>query len=142
MALIGVRGDSKQVNSKIIFDALEKEPTLVIDCANCANPHKYYPFVNSEVFRSTFVVEVEMLYKLRDVIKNAPKMARRIGVGSIFVTTFHRLFAYDNKEENKDVYEHAWILLSNLATEFNVLVGVHEAQEVFAKKYCHEIVSC
>jgi hypothetical protein len=140
MALIGIHGDPKEVNTNVMFTALEREPTLVIDCANGANPHAFYPFVTEEAFHSTYVVEVELIYKLRDVIKQAPKMMRKLGVQSVFVTTFHRLFAYDNDEENQAIYEHTWILLSELATRYTVMVGIHDKQLETARKYCHEII--
>ena len=141
MVLIGLHGNPKDVNTQLMFKALEQEPTLVIDCANSANAQEYKAFVDEESFKSTYVVEVDLIYKFRDTIRNIPTMARRVGVNTIIVTTFNRLSTLESEGKNQEIFEHAWVLLSELSTQHTVIVGVHEKQLAFAQKYCHRILN-
>lgn len=139
MVLIGVSGNQKDVNTQLMFKALEQEPALVLDCANCTRTQDHYSFVRTQSSTNTYVVEVEALYAFQDAIRHAPRMARRVGTRTIIITTFHDLFSQD-KPESKEMYEYAWVLLSRLATQHTVIVGVHHKHQIFAQKYCHTIL--
>jgi len=139
MALVGMLG--KHVNQLLLKKAVELRPSFIIDCANCANPHNLFP-ISEEELSQVFVIEVEVLYMLRDALKNIPETAKKLGVNIIIVTSFHRLFDYGDEKENKDVYEHSWELMNQYSTKYDIIVGIKKdsVHEELARKYCSNIV--
>ncbi len=139
MAVRGIVGNAKDVNHIVMIAAAQRLPVLVLDCANCANPHAY-PDVFMDKLESVYVIEIELVYKLRDVLKTAFRVASELRCSRIVITTFHRLFHYQDALENKDVYEHAWELIRDLGKTHDVLVAVHPLQRSQAQRYCDELV--
>ena len=121
MALI--RLSRRGSNFRLMMHALKNTPSLVIDCANCANPHIFYPYVSPEAFENTYVVPVDAIFRFRDTLKRAGAMAERLGAKTIVITAFDRLFSYDDEQENRDITVHAWEIIRKLAEHFDVVVG-------------------
>ena len=124
MKLKVLLGTDKSVNKQVIYHAANNLPALIIDCANVANPHKYFPKITEEQFAQMYVFELEMLYKLRDVLLQVPKVARDRKVNSIVVTTAHHLMNYQDEIENKDIYGHIWELLIKIGRKTKTIVAV------------------
>jgi hypothetical protein len=134
LVLVGIHG-----NAEILIRAVERAPSLLIDCSNCADAHQLFPFVDEEQLKSIYVIEVELLYLLRDVLKRTDAIARGIGAKCILVTQFSYLFSYNDEDENKNLLEHCWKLLRRLADSYEVIVGIHESYEELAKEHCDTI---
>ncbi|MBI3051758.1 hypothetical protein HYY74_04855 [Candidatus Woesearchaeota archaeon] len=134
MALIGVTG--RNVDQQLVLFALDNGSALLVDCSNCANPHQFSQLVPDERFHDVFVVEAESLYRFRSVVMALPRMARSLGVRRIVVTSFSRLFDFDDEAENADVFEHCWGMIREVAYRYDVFIGVSEAQMAFAKRFC------
>jgi hypothetical protein len=120
MALIGIKAE--QVDSELMLYALSHQPSLVLDCANCADPHRFYPHVSPEQFKGTYIVSVDALYRFRDTVKRAASFADALGAKTIVVTTFDRLFTYHDEAENVDVLGHVWEMLATLGRKYTVVV--------------------
>lgn len=120
MAIIVVRGHRKQVNHKLMMLAFEQAPTLIVDCANVANAHAYFPYVPEEKFSAVYVMIVEAIYRLRDSIQHIPSF--RLPIKTVVITTHDRLFHYDNPDEVTQVILHACELANTLP--YQVYIGV------------------
>ncbi|MFH1401216.1 MAG: hypothetical protein ABIH41_06900 [Nanoarchaeota archaeon] len=139
MALIGIKGKDHAVNTWLITYAIRHTPSLVLDCANHANPHCLPIETPLEALQQTYVVNIDLIYMLRDILLHAPYIARRRGAQCVIITTFRTLFHYSDKDENKDIYEHAWELMAALGEEYDVIVGIR-GQEEYAQKHCDRIL--
>ena len=139
MALIGVIGDSgSYVNRKLLLYASKNTPSLVIDCANAANPHSLFPEVSAEKMGDIYVVELEMLYKFRDVMLKVPFFIRDLKARCVIVTTSDHLFNYQDEVENNNIIEHTWELMKQIGKANTVVVGIEDGSvhEPFAERYC------
>jgi hypothetical protein len=134
MALIAFKGASEAVNQRLLLYAAEHAPSLIIDCANCANPHAL-PF-----FDGVFVVQSEMLYKFRDTLKHFSAIVRSLVINCVVITTFDRLFNYGNDEENIAVFEHIWELIPCLGYDVFIGICAGSIHEDFARKHSGKIV--
>ncbi len=137
MTLIGLQGSHKAVNWILLQQAFQEQPSLIIDCANCANPHRVMQ--HADQFHDTYVMEVELIYTFRDVLKQIDTFASQKGIKRVVITTPRGLFNYQDTEENKNIFEHAWILIAKLSTKYEVVIGIVQDQEALAKKYCDVI---
>ena len=122
MALLGMKGNRKEVNKRIMQLALQQVPALFVDAANCANIHKF----ESENFNKLFVVSAESLYRFQPTLHKLTKLAAQIQTKNIFISTFTHLFNYDNDEENKNVFEYSWEIIDAIAKTHHVVVGVEK----------------
>ena len=113
-----------------------EQPCLLIDAANCANPHALFPKIQQEQLSSVFVVSVEVLYRFRDAMKKLPEWLDELNIDCAIITAFNHLFDYDDEQENNDIIEHAWELMKTAAKEKKIIVGVHQKHLGYAKKYC------
>jgi len=138
MVLKGVVGDRRRVNSYLFNEAL-KQTGLLIDCSNCANPHALFPIAQEEL-ENVHVIQVELIYVLRDVLKKVGEFCKGIGTKKVIITTFGGLFNYQDERENKNIYEHSWELMKELSQECEILVGIHHSQEEFARKFCDSLM--
>jgi len=136
--LTGIKGE--HANTALLLYALGNAPSLVIDCANCADPHSLFPYVQEEDFEEVYVIEIELLYLLRDVLKRTRKIAEERHLKCIVIPTFDYLFAYDNKEENKEIFSQCWEMVKELSKSYDILIAIHKSHEEFADKYCDKIV--
>ncbi|MGM5488833.1 MAG: hypothetical protein ACQESG_07840 [Nanobdellota archaeon] len=107
----------------VIFRAGERLPSMIIDCANAADPHTLYPYVPLESMDQIFVVEVELLYKFRDVVKALPPFLHEKAIQRVLIITGH-LFNYQDERENYYVLRHAWELIHKISREVEVLATV------------------
>ncbi|MBU1976143.1 MAG: hypothetical protein KKG59_07105 [Nanoarchaeota archaeon] len=135
MSLRAVVGKSKEANTQAMLYAFENAPALVIDCANFANPHRFSAHIPLEKLHEVFVVEVELIYTLRDALKIARKHLKELNAKTLIVTTFTYVFNYQDKRENAEIFLHAWELLAELGKDFDVLVAIKKGggQERFLR---------
>ena len=139
--LIGIVGGESSLNRKLMLYASKNLPSLVIDCANAANPHSLFPAVDLDKLGQIYVIELELLYKFRDVLLRVPSIIRRLGIKCVIVTTSDHLFNYQDELENHNVMEHAWHLMKIISKKHNIIVGI-KAGSVhlkFASKYCDKL---
>jgi len=141
MALVGVIGSSgNSLNRKLLHLASTKTPSLIIDCANVANPHSLFPKVDIDIMNNIYVIELELLYKFRDVLLRVPSIVRRLKLNRIIVTTSDHLFNYQDELENRNVIEHSWELMGKIGDLTTIVVGV-KSKSIHLKyiKYCHKV---
>jgi hypothetical protein len=110
-------------SSELLLYALSNSPSLLIDCANCADPHKYSRMFKKETFEQVFVIEIELLYKFRDVLRSLPKIVNRLKINTIVITKSNHLFNYSNDEENKAILEHCNELIQKLSEMYDIIIG-------------------
>jgi len=136
MSLIAIISNNKQsINRKLLLYASKHTPSLIIDCANVANPHS----LSDANLHEIYVIELELLYKFRDVLLRVPSLVRQIKAKKIIVTTSDHLFNYQDEKENNNIIEHAWELMRKIGEKYTIVVGLKEnsMHEKFAKKYAH-----
>jgi hypothetical protein len=121
MAFIRLSRDTHDKHS-LVRRALEKRPSLIIDCANVADPHALFMHTQYEALGQVYVVEVELLYKFRDVLLRAPDIVDKYNIKSIIITPFGGLFHYDNSHENETVLRHAFNLIAQLSRRVDVIM--------------------
>ena len=140
MTLIGIIGNSGSfINHKLLLYAANHTPSLVIDCANAANPHFLYPSVSLEKMSQVYVIELELLYKFRDVLLRVPSLIKNRNIKSVIVTTSNHLFHYQDEIENQNLIEHSWELMKSIGKNNLVLVGLAPSYLKYAKKYCDRL---
>ena len=86
-------------NHELILYALNNTPSLILDCANRANPHRFYTQVPYENFKKCYVIPVDAIYRFRDTLKQTEEIANGLGVKCIVITYFGKLFDYGDKQE-------------------------------------------
>src|SRR3569623_1511616 len=88
-----------------------------------------------------YVFELELLHRFRYVLKHLPAYAKRYNPKSIVVTTPDHLINYQDEQENKDIYIHAWQLMKQMGKNYTLVVGIlpNTDQYNLAKKFCQEI---
>ncbi len=142
MALNGFVGnDFHQVNTALFYHAAEHLPTLIVDCANFADPYKFYPAIDVWALQNMYVFELELLHKFRDVLRHLPVYARQLNVQSIIVTTADHLINYHDEDENAGIYRHAWQLMKKISRTSEVTAGVLRGSKQYALawKYCDQL---
>ncbi|MCA9404528.1 MAG: hypothetical protein KC897_12140 [Candidatus Omnitrophica bacterium] len=141
--LIGLVSPTRTINYELLRYAARQAPALVVDCANAADPHRLYPEFPHETLGQIYVIELELLYKFRDILKNAPRYAARVRARTVVVTTCDYLFHYQDPEENRDIHHHCWELMRGLGQTYDVRVGIlaHSEHLEFAQKYCDRVES-
>jgi hypothetical protein len=141
MSLIAYRGDSKTVNFALVHSAFDQTPSLIVDCANCADPHSLFPYIRQEQLHDVYVINAEAIYRFRDTIIRLPHWIRMLGIRKIIITTIDTLFSYDDDEENRAVLMHCWELLKKLGAKTKVMVAVKKdsVHEAMARTYADAI---
>lgn len=136
-----VSSSARFLNRKLIFHAARKKPSLIIDCANCANPHLFYPNLTIEDFNELYVIELELLYKFRDVLLRVPSIMKKIRGSTVVVTTSNHLFNYQDELENRNIIEHSWEIMEIIGKRYDVIAGItfDSVHLSFAKKYSHKL---
>ena len=140
MALVGVLGSSRSVNTGLLCLAAEHAPSLFVDCADCANPHIIFPRIAPEQLERVFVMQVDLIYSFRDAIKGLAMTANNMGARRIVISTFGRLFHYGDEAENNDILEHAWELLKDTSRTHDIIIGIHDKERKRAHKFCDEVI--
>ena len=118
-------------NKELINAAFKELPTLIIDCANMMNPHDLYPELPLEDFEKVLVLEVEMLYKFKQIIDNIQDYIDSYGIKTLAIP-MGGLFNYDNQEENLSIYKKVLYKLESL--NINVFIHWSLAHEVYNSK--------
>ncbi|MBD3309966.1 hypothetical protein GF351_01970 [Candidatus Woesearchaeota archaeon] len=142
MALVGMIGNSgSSLNLRLIMHAARYTPSLIIDCANSADPHAFFPDVNIEQMMNMYIIEVEMLYKFRDIFLKVPDMIRKMGIRITVITASDHLFNYQDEIENRNISQHSWELMRKIGEKHPVIVGVKlgSVHQRFAEQYCHRL---
>lgn len=142
MPLIAITGtSSSRINRELVRRAAEHLPAILVDCAGCADPHRYYPDIDLTAMQNIYVFELDLLHKFRDVLRQLPVYVKRLNARIIIVTTSDHLFNYHNEYENLDVYAHAWQLMKQIGARHEIVAGVkaESVQRPLALKYCSEI---
>jgi len=116
--LIKVKGDEV-----LLKKALQYQPSLLIDCTNCANPHRLYPYATEQELANVLMIPTESLYRFRNAILQLPMLAKTYNVKAILLTSFHKLFDYNDKVENESILNFAWEQLEQLSKDHLVFVG-------------------
>lgn len=139
MALSGIVG--KDVDRSIVLHAVRSRPSLLIDCANCANPHAFFHEITQEDLFDVHVMQSDLIYTFRDIMKMLPKTAGKLSLKKVAITTFESLFHYENEEENNELYLHSWELMRSASRELDIVVGVRSRGKQFgyAKAYCDRL---
>jgi hypothetical protein len=124
MKLTAIRGPVSDLNFRLLLLAFERSPSLVIDCANCADPHRFFGKVPEHKLSEVYVMNAEAIYRFRDSLKMVPYWAEKLSIRNIFVTTIGTLFSYDDKEEDKEVIEGCWELMKYISGRYDVYAAV------------------
>jgi hypothetical protein len=124
MPLIAIRGSAQAVNMQLMEAAFANPPSLIVDCANYADPHMLFPAVSQEELDSVYVLNAEAIYRFRDTMIKLPYWIGKLGIKGVLVTTINTLFAYDDEEENRDVLEHSWQIMKRLGKSSTIRVGI------------------
>jgi hypothetical protein len=143
MSLIGITGKSTDtINRALVLYAGSNLPSLVVDCANCANPHAFYPKLTLQAMQQIFIFELEQLYKFRDVLRQVPFHLNKINSKLVVVTTSDHLINYQNEDENMDIYIYAWKLMKKIGCRHNIFAGVSKDsyQLAYARKYADKLL--
>ena len=111
----------KNTNKILMLEAFKNTPSLIIDCSNAANPHKYYGIIEEETLKQVYIQEVEMLYKYRDIIKQLPNTIKKIKPKIILITNTKYLFNYQNEHENKLIHLYCNKQLKKLSKTINII---------------------
>ena len=135
MSLTAWCGDRKLANAYVVLLALHKQPSLIIDCGNAADPHRYMPYVGTELLAGAHVVPVDIIYGFRDALYEAPRHLEELGARVLAVTSYHELFQYDDGEENSHIHHQGWRLLRKLSRKYEVHVAVTPEQRLIAEHY-------
>lgn len=130
MAIFAITGEN--TNLQLMNYAVENTPCLVIDCANCANPHAL-PFLSYEKLSQIYLLEVDLIYVYRDIIRMLRQIAKECNTKKIIITT-GVLFNYQDGYENKKIYEQTWEMLKSMQG-YDILIGLIPSQIQLAKKY-------
>lgn len=138
MKLIGVRGSHSDYY--VIDKALQNQPSLILDCANKANPHAFFPTILPEDMQTVYVMEIDLLYSFRDALKKTKQYAEELKTKTIVVTSFDHLFHYGDEEENEEIFKHAWELLSELSMHYKIYISISKKHTKLAKQYCTEVI--
>ena len=139
MGLVAVHGDSGSADHAVMSYALSHTPTIVIDCANVANVHRWFSLFPYADYSQVYVYEFELLYKLRDALLVVEAEARKRHAGVIVVTSMRHLFHYQNDAENAELYSQAWELLAALGKKFDVRVAIDQKMLAWARKAKAEV---
>jgi hypothetical protein len=115
-------------DAEVLLKAVEKQPSLVIDCNNSANPLALFPFVEPEQLAGVFVVPAESLYRFRAALKKLPELIRKVDARLVAITSFRSLFAFGNEAENREVLKHCFELLEKIDCEVIVANGTHSME--------------
>jgi len=137
MGLVGITGT--YADHYVIDRAIQNQPALIIDCANKASPHSFFPHTLPETLHHVYVLEVDLLYAFRDVLKQTKQMSRDLGLSFIAITRFEGLFHYGDEEETAAITNHAWELLQELAQDYTVFVALGRKHAQDAHEYCTEV---
>ena len=112
----------KCTSQELINYALKNTPSLIIDCANAADPHTYFPYHDEECFENTYVLPVDLLYKFRDSLLQTQKFIQEKKIKVIVITSYSKLFHYNNNTENNLVLNHCFELMKELNKKTKVII--------------------
>jgi hypothetical protein len=142
MPLIAMKGDSKSVNRRLLLEAFETPPSLILDCGNCADSHALFPMIREEQLHDVYVMNAEAIYRFRDALRQIFYWAQKLKIKSIIITTIHALFSYDDDIENYNVLMHCWELMKELSGRYPLYVGIasDKMHLDFAERFSDNII--
>jgi hypothetical protein len=141
MGLVALAGERKAVNAELVAYALSRAPSLVVDCGNVCDVHRWFAKFPDADYSSVYVYEFELLHKFRDSLRTLQAVASSRGARTIVVTSMGHLFHYQNEAENNELYCHAWEFLRELGRDFDVRVAAESKKMLlWAKRFCVEVV--
>lgn len=136
MGIVAITGERRRVDHELVAYALQRTPSLIVDCANVCDVTKWFSRFPDADLERVFVYEMEMLYKFRDALQHVKAAAEERAVKTIVVTSMSRLFHYQNAVENSEVYCHAWETLKELGETFDVRVSADSSAMLrWARRY-------
>ena len=115
--------NSTKDHQALILYAVHHAPSLIIDCANCANPHTLFRKAPQEALLAVYVIEVDLLYLFRDVLQKASDIAEKKKVHTVVITPWDGLFHYNNNQENNIILQQCWELMNTLAKSIDVAIA-------------------
>lgn len=123
----------------VVLRAIDVGVCGVIDCANTADPHMFFPLVEDAV-EQCFVLSIDLLYSFPDAVRTA-FASEWVAVA---VTFPGRLFHYQDAVENAEVFLQSWELLKKLSLRMPVFVSVRsdDAQRAFAQRFADRVEEC
>lgn len=110
--------------------AIEHTPCIFIDASNCANPPRYG--INDDRMHDVFVVQAELLYTLRDTLRDLPRLVQDLHTTTIIISPFDRVFNYHDEVENSAVFSECWELLYLYGKEYHILAGIGKTHEPYS----------
>lgn len=128
MALYIVKNQDKY---SILEKGFQNLPCLILDCANIMDPHRIAGSLPLEKFFQVHVIEIEMLYKFRDVLKNINNYLDKTGAKTLVITRVSHLMNYQNEYENKSIYFQCGKMINEISKSVDVYVG-NELEEKWA----------
>ncbi len=118
MALVGIYGEKNDVTPALMMYACDNGPTLVVGSG-----------LPDHAAFDVYVVQCELSSMFFDIIKRLHRTADEMGVKTVVITSLDMLYG--------DLLEHAWVILSRLAVEYDVVVAVNDGA---AQKYCNLVI--
>ena len=126
-------------NEYLVKSAFEVVPSLIFDCENCVNLHRFSEYY--DLFENVYVLEVELLYKFRKAVKQIPKYQKKLSVKRVVITNFRHLFDHGCIDERVDVLEDAWSNLKKVSRDIEVIIGIQGIlQRSIALRYCDKVL--
>lgn len=110
----------------------------MLDCALTADPHRY--ITHEQRFRELYVLEIEMIYKLRDTLLQLNTIQKNTRYSIIVITAFVQLMNYQDEEENTEIYTHCWEILQNIRIPVIIGIAKKSMQAAFAKMRCDILI--
>lgn len=126
MTITPVRGTREATNKALLKTAITNQPSLLIDCSRAANPYSVTGYAPEDM-ADVYIIEVEMLYKFRDTIRETPRFMHKTGATTLLVTDTSTLFDYDNHEENTVIRRNAAKRLQRLSHDHDVYIANPDA---------------
>jgi hypothetical protein len=134
--LVAIQG--KDAGKQLLCIALEKRPSLIIDCANSADP--YSIMAEEEWLSEVYVINAEAIYRFRDSLKKVKHIMEGLSLKVLVITPISALFSYDDPIEDNNVIRSCWQVIRELANEYEVFVAAdklssHYADETWDTQY-------
>lgn len=127
--LIAITGDNK----KLLEIALEKRPSLIIDCGNSADP--YTVQTDEDALKEVYVINAEAIYRFRDALKKTSQILIELNLKVLVITTISVLFSYDDPVEDDDVISHCWEIIKEISKDTDVFVELDD----YANKWADQV---
>lgn len=120
-----VYGEEGHADDRLIAHAIRNAPSLILDCSNSVNPKRFYHLMPDEsLFASASVIQIEVIYSLRDALLELESTLEKSGMKSLVITNFDHLFHYSWEEENEAVMRHSWEIIERISKSIDVFTSI------------------